>query len=52
MDATDGGDAGMQRREVRVEAGAALPRCLQRRLKGDLTVAKADVRNIKKMLGI
>ncbi|MGA7203974.1 50S ribosomal protein L35 [Arthrobacter livingstonensis] len=25
---------------------------LKRRLKGDLTVAKADVRNIKKMLGI
>ena len=28
------------------------PSSLKRRLKGDLTVAKADVRNIKKMLGI
>ena len=28
------------------------PSSLKRRLKGDLLVAKADVRNIKKMLGI
>ncbi|MHA7305781.1 50S ribosomal protein L35 [Arthrobacter sp. TMN-49] len=28
------------------------PSSLKRRLKGDMLVAKADVRNIKKMLGI
>jgi large subunit ribosomal protein L35 len=28
------------------------PASLKRRLKGDLVVAKADLRNIKKMLGI